>query len=227
MGQYTMSPDFKYQSVQSGKHTLATWQKITNNTKPIHFYIEGDGRAFYNNGIPTNNPTPHGTLVRELASQDSADNVVYIARPCQFVFDENCNSGDWTNAKFSQYNLDSVANAVKQIAKKQPVVLIGYSGGALMTGLIIQQNTDINIKKWITIAGVLNHHDWTEYFGDKPLDKSLDLTKLPNVPQIHYVGDKDTVVPIDLSKKWIQNDSIKIIVNATHDDFQNLDIDFK
>ena len=106
------------------------------------------------------------------------------------------------------------------------MILIGYSGGALLSGLIIQQNHDIKIQKWITIAGVLNHHDWTSYFGDSNLTTSVDLEKIPNAPQIHYVAENDSVVPMELSQKWISPDKLKIIPNATHNNFPNLEIDF-
>ena len=226
-GQYNMPSGFIYTPVQQGKHTLATWQKITNKNSLVHIYIEGDGRAFYMDGQPTHNPTPKNSLVQKLAANDSHDNVVYIARPCQFIMDSNCDVSVWTNARFSQNNIDSVAGAIKQIAKNSPIVLVGYSGGAMVTGLIINQNHDIKVKKWITVAGVLNHHDWTNYFSDTDLDKSLDLYKLPNVHQIHYIAENDSVVPMELSLKWINPNKIKIIPNATHDNFNQLEIDFE
>ncbi len=226
-GHYDMPNDFEYKPITTQNHTIATWQKISDKKQPIHIYIEGDGHAFYANGLPTNNPTPSDSFLRNLASSDSHNNVVYIARPCQFIFDSNCDISDWTIARFSQDNIDSVAYVIKQIAKSRPIVLIGYSGGALMSGLIIEQNPNIRVKKWITVAGVLNHHDWTRYFGDADLDKSVDLEKMPNIPQIHYVGDRDTVVPLDLSKKWVKNDNLEVIPGASHNDFPSLEIDFK
>ena len=225
--QYTMPAFYEYKPISSGEQTIATWQKISNNNQPIHIYIEGDGHAFYTNGRPTADPTPHDSFVRNLVANDSYQNVVYIARPCQFINDSNCNVSYWTNGRFSKTNIDSIAKTIKQIAGTRPVILIGYSGGALISGLVIKQNKDIKIKKWITIAGVLNHHDWTEYFGDAPLDKSLDMNSLPNVPQIHYVGNKDSIVPITLSQKWIPTDKLKIVPNATHNNFPDLKIDFE
>jgi hypothetical protein len=224
--QFVMPENYEYNLMQNSDFNLATWQKISNSNQPIHIYIEGDGRAFYANGAPTADPTPHDSFMRDLVVNDSSANVVYIARPCQFINDSNCNVSVWTNGRFSKSVIDSVAATIKQIAGKRPVVLIGYSGGAMVTGLVIKQHPEINIKKWITIAGVLNHHDWTEYFGDANLDKSLDMDSLPNVPQIHYAGDKDNIVPIELSQKWIPADKLKIISGATHNNFPNLEIDF-
>ena len=224
--QFVMPENYEYKIEKNTQHTLATWQKISNTNQPIHIYVEGDGHAFYANGRPTADPTPRDSFVRNLVANDSYENVVYIARPCQFINDSNCDVSMWTNGRFAQNNIDSVATTIKAIAGNRPVVLIGYSGGALITGLVIQQNKDIKIKKWSTIAGVLNHHDWTKYFGDTSLDESIDMDSLPNVSQIHYVGDKDDVVPVALSKKWVPADKLKIVPNATHNDFPNLQISF-
>jgi pimeloyl-ACP methyl ester carboxylesterase len=119
-----------------------------------------------------------------------------------------------------------MTQTIKTIAQNRPVILIGYSGGALLSGLIINQNPDINVKQWITIAGVLNHSDWTKYFGDKPLTQSQDMITLPQIPQIHYVAEKDTVVPYELSQKWTNNKKLITVPNATHSNFTNIKINF-
>lgn len=53
-------------------------------------YIEGDGRAFDIDGQPTSDPTPRGTMLREIAFGDTHPNVVYLGRPCQFVTNSAC-----------------------------------------------------------------------------------------------------------------------------------------
>ena len=218
-----MLDSFEFKPMKTTQHTIATWQKITNKNQPIHIYIEGDGRAFFANGAVSPDPTPHDNFVRDLVAHDMYSNVAYIARPCQFIRDENCDFHDWTDARFSKNNIDSIAYAIKQIAQNQPIVLIGYSGGAMASALVIQNNPDIKIQKWVTIAGVLNHHDWTEYFGDSNLDKSLNIKNLPDVPQIHYAGTDDLIVPIELSKKWVPKNKLRIVPGATHTNF----LDFK
>ena len=137
---------------------------------------------------------------------------------------EYCNESDWTNGRFSQKIIDAQSSAVKQIAKNKYITLIGYSGGAMVSGLIIKQNSNLKFDKWITIAGVLNHKKWTQYFGDKPLDKSLNMEKLPKIKQTHFVGGRDSVVPYNLAKTWADEKDIVLIDRATHNDFGNLKI---
>ena len=218
---------FTYTPVQAGKFEIATWQLLTNASEPVHIYIEGDGYAFDKHGKPTRNPTPRQFLMRNLAGKDSGANVVYVGRPCQYVQNDNCDVTDWTSGRFSKDGVDSMYLAVKNVAKGRPVVLIGYSGGAMVSGLLIQRHPDLNVKKWITIAGVLNHKDWTKYFDDAPLDKSLNMTKLPDVSQVHYIARGDKVVPNKLSYKWIPKSKIVVVENAKHNRFPNIDLNFK
>ena len=208
-------PDsFTYKEIETDTYKLASWQKITNKTEPVRIYIEGDGYAFNHLGYPTTNPTPQGTFLREIAFNDPNPNVVYLSRVCQYVDDKRCTQKDWTTGRFSQEIVDATGQAIKEISGKQPTILIGYSGGALLSGLVIEQNPKLPVKKWITIAGVLNHASWTNYFDDAPLVDSVDLEKMPKVEQIHFVGEKDKTVPLELAKKWSE---VQVIQNATHD----------
>ena len=207
-------------------YAVATIQKITNNDAPVHIYIEGDGHAFNGRGRATHNPTPRSTFVRDMAMADTSPNVVYIARPCQFIIDDKCTQVDWTTGRFSTQMVDSVANAIKSIAGKRPVILVGYSGGAMISGLIIQNHRDINVIQWITIAGVLNHSDWTDYFNDTPLTHSLNLNTLPHIAQVHYVAENDKIVPMTLSKKWIGKNKMIVVPGATHNSISIENLEF-
>lgn len=211
-------PDsFKYQEIQTDSYKLASWQKITDKKLPVRIYIEGDGYAFDYAGQPTNNPTPRGTFLRKIAFNDPNPNVAYLARPCQFVDDNRCSVKDWTTGRFSSKIIAATTQAIKTISNKQSIILIGYSGGALLSGLVIEQNPNLPVKKWITLAGVLNHTKWTEDLKLPPLKDSADLKKLPSIPQLHLIGDKDKTVSYELTKSLVNKKNLTIIPNATHD----------
>lgn len=216
----------QYSEINAGKYTIATWSRISDKKSPVHVYVEGDGNAFDARGMPTRDPTPRGTMLRRLVLRDNSENVVYMARPCQFVMSDSCVVTDWTSGRFSADIIDSMAIALKQMVVDKPVVLIGYSGGAMVTGLIIQNHPDINVQKWVTIAGVLNHSDWTEYFDDMPLSGSLNLNELPHINQVHYVGTRDKTVPLSLSQKWVAEKDLITLDGYSHNDFEILQIDF-
>ncbi|NCA80854.1 MAG: alpha/beta hydrolase, partial [Sphingobacteriia bacterium] len=75
--------DRNYEVIPAGDYALATWHNIQKSTQgqPLKVYIEGDGNAFNRHGIPTNDPTPKGLLMRELSAGDNSPNVVYLGRP--------------------------------------------------------------------------------------------------------------------------------------------------
>lgn len=217
--------DFEYVPIKTDTFEIATWQKIKSPKNPrVHIYIEGDGSAFDAYGRPTDNPTPRGDFVRNLAESDTFDNVVYVARPCQYIMDNICNEQDWTSGRFSKKIIDAESQVITLIAGKKKITLIGYSGGAMVSGLVIKKNKNLNVENWITIAGVLNHKMWTEYFGDEPLYGSLNMDTLPNVHQKHFVGEHDEIVPYDLAKQWANPADIEIVSDARHNNFKNLNL---
>ena len=220
------SDSFTYQVISTKYFDIATWQKITDVDSPIHIYIEGDGNSFDAMGRPTSDPTPNNDFLQNLAVHDSWANVVYMARPCQFIMSKGCNVSDWTDGRFSYKIIESMSEAIRKIAKNKQIILIGYSGGAMVSGLVIKNNSDLNVVKWITVAGVLNHKMWTEYFGDSPLSQSLDLDELPNVPQLHYVAEYDEIVPLSLINEMTKGKNVIVVPGATHDSLNGLTIDF-
>lgn len=226
VGTVSNAPEMNILSIIGGDYDIAYWTHDTDDVNPIHIYIEGDGHAFDASGHPTDDPTPRGTFMRDLAARDTSPNVVYMARPCQFIMSSKCNVHDWTDGRFSEKIVNEMSDAVRWVARGRPIVLIGYSGGAMISGLIINNNPDLDIRKWITIAGVLNHTDWTEYFGDTPLSRSQNLNGLPHVFARHYVASDDVVVPFALSQRWVGSESLTSVPGATHDIFPDLQLDF-
>ena len=214
-------PEYVYKEIPVRNFTLASWQKVTNPAAPYKIYIEGDGHAFNAHGRATQDPTPRGTLVRELAFGDDSPNVVYLARPCQYIKSPVCSKRHWTTARFAPEIINAEYAAVKQIAGDNPVVLIGFSGGAQIAGLIASAKPGLNIKKIITIAGNLDHLAWTQYHNLPPLTESLNLEsyrkQFAKIPQIHYVGEKDNVIPPILAYEFIRNPTLIIEVkDAEH-----------
>lgn len=214
-------PEFVYREIQTRDFTLATWQKITDPDGVYKIYIEGDGHAFNARGRATNDPTPRGTLVRELAFGDPSPNVVYLSRPCQYVKSEICSKRHWTTARFAPEIINAEYDAVRQIAGNSPIILIGFSGGAQAAGLIAAAKPGLNVEEIITVAGNLDHLAWTQYQKVPPLNESLNLEsyrkQFAEIPQTHYVGSNDKVIPPFLVKEFVGSGKRVIKVpNATH-----------
>ena len=214
--------DFVYKEVVTKTFTLASWQKISDEKGVIKIYIEGDGASFDAYGRATKDPTPRGKMIKELAFGDMSSNVVYLARPCQFVMNDMCSVRHWTTARFSFEVIDSTYDAIKNIAKDREIILIGFSGGAQVASLVAVLKRDLRIKKVITVAGNLDHLEWTEYHNLPSLNESLNLADYKSlyfdIPQKHYVGDLDNVIPSGLVFDFVKdkNIDIEVIENASH-----------
>ncbi len=121
-----MPAEFVYKEVETRNFTLASWQKVTNPAAPYKIYIEGDGYAFNARGKATQDQTPRGTLVRELAFGDDSPNVIYFARPCQYIKSPICSKRHWTTARFALEVINAEYEAIKNIADNNPVKTPDY-----------------------------------------------------------------------------------------------------
>lgn len=214
-------PQFEYKEIQTSYFKLASWQKVTNPAAPYKIYIEGDGSAFRASGSISSDPTPKSKLLREIAFGDEHENVIYLARPCQYIKNDYCQPQYWSTARFSKQVIKSEYEAIKQIAKKNPVTLVGFSGGAQISGLIAVKYPDLQIQKLVTIAGNLDVQSWITYHKLPPLSLSDDLRAYKEeyslLKQVHYIGGKDWNIPLSVNADFIKNpSSIRLIKDASH-----------
>lgn len=213
--------EYSYKEIQTDDFVIASWQKIRNPNGKFKVYIEGDGASFDAYGRPTDNPTPKGTLLREIAFLDNNPNVIYLARPCQYVMGGICSQRHWTSARFAREVVNAEYEAIKRIVKNNDVVLVGFSGGAQVAGLLSVAKKGLNVKKLVSIGGNLNHEAWSDWHNLAKLDESLNLAdyreEYLKIPQIHFVGTKDKVVPKELTYEFLEGKQEYIVeVVATH-----------
>ena len=147
----------------------------------------------------SHNPTPRNPVGLSLAVRDYADNVMYIARPCQYVSlnkNPDCKYPYWTHKRFAPAVIDSVSAVIergKKKAKAHNIEIIGFSGGGAVAILVSAQRRDVTGIR--TVAGNLDHKVWTKYQNLDPLKGSLNAAavaaKVSDIPQIHFVGGLD------------------------------------
>jgi len=197
--------------VTTDMFTLTTFSRITNPDLPLHVYIEGDGRAWIDRSQVSTDPTPLKAIGLALAAADDWPNVVYIARPCQFrdLSKEQCSSSYWTNKRFSREVIVATGQAldyfVRQVNVKS-LELIGYSGGGAIAVLLAAERNDVISLR--TVAGNLDHDAVNQYHGVSQMPESLNpinvAEKLKWLPQRHFVGANDKIVPSFITEKFIQ-----------------------
>jgi len=174
------------------------------SSKTLSIYLEGDGFAWKTSEMASDNPTPIMPMGLELAIHDNSHTqVAYLARPCQFVFGKDwgsCRVDDWTGKRYSPKIIDATNQAVDLLKKRtaaQKIILIGYSGGGAIAALVAAQRSDV--LRLITIAGMLDTQYWVNQQSLTPLFGSLNPAdswkSLASIPQTHWVGGKDRVVP--------------------------------
>ncbi len=186
---------------------IFTASKITQPTKTTRIYIEGDGFAYITPVQPSPDPTPLKPMLAALASQDTAANVIYMGRPCQYGH-EGCAMADWTTDRFSQKNLFVINQTISILKEKynlHEIELIGYSGGGYFATILAATRCDVVALR--TLAGNMNVEAFTELHQIDTLRTSDDflmhLDALREVPQLHLVSRDDTIIPPVLVQNYI------------------------
>ena len=209
---------FRSEIFHTQNFDIFTLQKITNPKQDLKIYIEGDGFAYVNRHTPSIDPTPRSLFLLNLATQDQSPNILYIARPCQYVFSKNCEEKYWTEKRFSKEAVSAIQEVIDHFSN-YPQHLIGYSGGAAIINHLHHQKT----KTILTIAGNLDLETFTKIHKISPLiEEKIDYQKLSTIPQIHLIGSADKIIPLTVfeaySKKLPRKDLVKmkIVEGATH-----------
>lgn len=173
----------------------------------LRIFIEGDGVAYITSTQPSGDPTPVDDMLIRLFMEE-AGVAAYLARPCQYVSQPGCGIRSWTSGRFSKDNVHLMSSAVDQLktmAGAKRVELVGYSGGAAMALLLASMRDDVSQVQ--TIAGTLDTTAWVKAQRLAPLDGSLNpiafADRLAGVPQRHYIGSADTVMPKSVSESFL------------------------
>ncbi len=197
---------------------IFTLQKIANNKDDLHIYIEGDGFAYVDRTMPSLDPTPRKSLLIDLILQDKSKNILYIARPCQFVMAKKCEEKYWTSQRFSKEVVEAIAEVIANFSK-QKQILIGYSGGANIINHLANEQT----KKIITIAGNLDLQEFVRFHKISDLEEEkINYQKLAKIPQFHFVASDDKIIPLNIFYAYVNKlpDKslvvLKIIPNSNH-----------
>jgi hypothetical protein len=211
---------FSKELIKTEYFTLTSFYKLTDPKEPLTVYIEGDGLAWINKYQLSPDPTPTEPMVLKMATLDHAPNVIYIARPCQYTeltTDSLCSSDYWSDLRFDEKVITSVNQAVNFFREKgQKINLIGYSGGGAVATLVAARNKDVISLR--TLAGNLDHVALNRYHKVSQLEGSLNainvIEQVKTIPQIHYVGTKDEIVPPFIAHKFLNKATNPACINV-------------
>ena len=138
-----------------------------------------------------------------LARADASGSAVNQARPGQSVQGpsfRHCHTRHWTSHRFAPELIDAMDQALDQLVTafgSHELVLIGYSGGGAMAALLAARPNDV--AALVSVAGVLDTTTWAAETRTDELTGSLNpaafAQRLRDLPQWHFAGERDTVVP--------------------------------
>ncbi len=190
----------------------------------LRVYIEGDGKAWATRTQPSTDPSPRNLLMANLALADSMPSV-YLARPCQFHKSDGCGVAVWTDQRFSAAVIQSFNEAVDKLKARHganTLQLIGYSGGGYVAMVLAGERDDVQSVQ--TLAGNLDPAEWIRYHRLSPLSGLRDYKQLPrlqSLPQHHFVGSADEIVPPALVESFVRKYGLRCAavtnIQATHE----------
>lgn len=189
-----------------------SWLRLTDDSAAIHIYIEGDGRAWNGRGRPSTDPTPRNPVALLLAAKDQHPNVMYIARPCQFVPlpDHKCHFSLWTKERYAWPQIESVREVIFQrLESSMPVILIGFSGGAFLAGALASELPQV--KGLVTVAGNIKPDIFAHYHRLTTPEQYGFTGHKREVPVLHLTGNKDKTVPPVLTRKMVGQQHCQVV----------------
>lgn len=157
-------------TMNASTYPLNMWERMHLRGAPASIYI-GEG-----------GPTPSHALGLHLASRDQADNIAWIAQPCQF-HSPSVNGGCSNASPVSPDAMSAFNDALDDIKGRYSITgfnLIGYDSGASIAAHLAAGRTDVLSLR--TVAGALD-----TAHGVAPA--------LRNIPQQHFIAAGDEIVP--------------------------------
>ncbi len=177
-------------------------------------YIEGDGLAWETPYQLSDDPTPRHPTGLSLAAADGGPAVLYLGRPCQYVTaaeQRQCAPRYWSSHRFAPEVIAAVGHALDDAKRQvgaQRLILVGYSGGGAVAALVAARRSDL--AALVTVAAPLDPLTWTRQHDVAPLTGSLDpmddAPRLAALPQLHIAGARDTVVPPEIIRGFLQHE---------------------
>ncbi len=174
----------------------------------FHVYLEHDGLPWVVDDRIADDPTPRHPLMLRMMALDPAP-TIYLGRPCYYglATAPHCSPALWTNERYSERVVASMARALKSIIQRDPdakLVFIGHSGGGTLAVLLAERFSETHAV--VTLAGNLDITAWAGLHGYSPLIGSLNPATRPPldtaIVQRHYVGMLDRNVPPVIARRY-------------------------
>lgn len=208
------SPAFMVErKIPAGPFLLTAYERAHQRGEPANLYIEGDGLNWLSRTQISLDPTPTNPVALHLAAKDKSRNVFYLARPCQYSklteAGKPCDSKYWTSHRYAPEVIDAFDAAIDDIKAQYDITafnLVGFSGGGAIAAILAARRDDVQSLR--TVAGNLDHEAHSSHHDVSYLSGSLNppdfAPMLGSIPQRHFVGGEDEVVPPLIAHSYTQ-----------------------
>ncbi|OFW87236.1 MAG: hypothetical protein A3J37_04745 [Alphaproteobacteria bacterium RIFCSPHIGHO2_12_FULL_45_9] len=212
---------------------IQSYERVYKKGQPATIYIEGDGTyTVAVKAFSKDNPTPTDPVALRMAAQDKGDNVIWVARPCQYNKGwkgdkKSCPVEYSTNKRFAPEVIETynqVLDNIKSYYNIPSFDLVGYDGGAAIAVILGSQRADI--KSIRTVAGDLDPNTVANLNKKPHPEGSLNpmdfAAGIANIPQRHFIGKLDTTTPPAVYNSFAQAVSqgqclnVSLVDNADH-----------
>ncbi len=188
--------------INTSQFQLLSYYRLTDDESSVTIYIEGDGYAFAGRHRISLNPTPKNPVSLKLALLDESANVIYIARPCQYVPLKNnpeCQSDCWTIKRYAPEVIEAINEVIddyKKIHNFKNIRLVGYSGGGTVAAILAAQRDDVLDLR--TAAGNLDIEMFVRQHNVTPLAGSLNPQTLliNSYPFLKFILSERRMTPL-------------------------------
>jgi len=147
-----------------------------------------------------------------LARRVTSDTVVYLARPCQFLFGapsagQCVDPLQWTKGRYSDNQLTLIEDAIRQTIGRvdTALVVVGHSGGGVIA-LRLAQRARLPIHCTVTLASPIDIKAWQRHHQT---NVALDITDPADLADtsasmraIFLFGAEDQTVPPSAIGRW-------------------------
>ncbi len=197
--------------IKTQDFTLRAFERASNQGSDVTIYIEGEGDDWSAHRTEAQNPTPRDPIALHLAARDQSANVVYLARPCQYITLDaggSCHTSKyWNEGRYAPEVVASINEAIDNIKSRysfKDINLVGYEGGGAIAVLVAARRYDVASIR--TVATALDHKKRTELYNRIELTDSLNpidvAQEVARIPQHHFLPKWDRFGTDELYKDF-------------------------
>ena len=206
--------------IHADPYVLTSFERVRLKHGVATVYIEGGQMVWDDFLRERETATSTNPLALHISTRDTSDNVIWLARPCQYTYTPKldgsaCTREDFANGRFSLTNLRAMNIALDNIQKKHGFKgfnLVGVQDGAGIAVHLAASRKDVLSLR--TVAGMLDTDVFTQVYNPEQHETIVDRTSnnpgihaahLAALPQHHFVGEWDDTVSPAMAQNFRHN----------------------